>query len=304
MHTDDVQYWSRGPGYSVTDQQAVPIHGRELARRLRRAQNAAGLDGVALSRAAGMSESRVSRITNGVLCPPVADVIALLTVCGVVGDERDRLLDLCHPRHEADTLRISDGTQWEAFLYHAGQADRLTEYQPLMIPWIAQDEEYVKAYWSPLRTRRGPGPWTAKLNRGDAAGLLGRLSRAELLVHEWALRAPVTGLAARSAQMHGLLTLSKASNIALRVIPASWVLPTTAVSGFTVLEFANRRTVVYREEPASAVFVDDPVQVAAHLEIVRQLRQIALKPQRTSELVKQIKDEPAPDLAPADLFPG
>ena len=104
--------------------------------------------------------------------------------------------------------------------------------------------------------------------------------------------------------MHDLLTLSKASNMSLRVIPASWVLPVTALSGFTVLEFVNRPTVVYREEPASGVFIDEPEQVAAHLRIVREIRQLAMKPQRSKELVTQIKDAPAPDLVPVELFPA
>ena len=103
--------------------------------------------------------------------------------------------------------------------------------------------------------------------------------------------------------MHGLLTLSKAPNVSLRVIPSSWMLPATAVSGFTVMEFGNLSPLVYREEPTSSVFIDDQDQVAAHLEIVREIRQVALNLPRSSELVKQIKNEPRPDLALVDLFP-
>ena len=170
-----------------------------------------------------------------------------------------------------------------------------------MIPWLAQTDEYAPVYWLPPNR---PGPWTAKLNRGDAIELPAGLDQVELLVHEWALRTPVGTQSVRSVQMHGLRTLSMASNLSVRVIPADWVLPVTALSGFTLLEFADRLTLLYREEPASSVFIDDPDQVAAHLEIVRQLRQIALNPSRSRELMERIKDEPAPEVVPIDLFPG
>jgi hypothetical protein len=231
-------------------------------------------------------------MTTGMLFPSVADVASMLAVCGVVGEERDQILDLAHPRHDGDVVRISDGTQWDAFLYHASEAAEWIEYPPLMIPWLAQSKDYLHAYWTQSQFHDQQGLWRAKLRHGPAARLKADLDKIELLVHEVALRPLVATRAARSAQMTALLKLCRAQKVFLRVIPATYAIPATAQSGFTVLKYTDRPDIVYREEPISGVFIDDPDQVAAHLEIIRQLRRAALSRAEVSALLEEIRDEP------------
>lgn len=128
--------------------------------------------------------TKVSRMMTGVLRPTLADAAALLAICGVVGDERDHILDLCHPRHDGDALRLSDGTQWDAFLYYAQDAVRMVEYQPLMIPWIAQTKSYRETCWS----SSAPQQWPGKFDHDGAATLWLDKASVELLVDEAALR--------------------------------------------------------------------------------------------------------------------
>jgi hypothetical protein len=270
----------------------APIHGRELGRRLRAAQRAAGIDGVQLATQLDKSEAWVSRMTGGMHFPSVADVASMLAVCGVVGEERDQILDLAHPRHDGDVVRISDGSQWDAFLYHAGDAAEWSEYAPLMIPWLAQSKDYLHAYWTRSQFHDQHGLWRAKLRHGQATRLKADLDKIELLVHEVALRALVATRAALSAQMTALLTLSRMKKVFLRVIPATYAIPAAAQSGFTVLKYTDRPNIVYREEPTSGVFIDDPDQVAAHLEIIGQLRRAALSSSEVSALLEEIRDEP------------
>jgi transcriptional regulator with XRE-family HTH domain len=283
-----------------TSKDNVPIHGRELGRRLRAAQKAARLTGLELSRAIGASNAKVSRILTGVSEPNLANAAAILALCRIVGTERDEILDLCHPRHDSAVLRLSDGTQWDAFLYHARQAIRLIEYQPLVIPWLVQDQAYNGAYHTvPDQQRR---PWSQKLNHGPAIDLLAGLERTELLVHEFALRAPIVNHTERSAQMHKLLTVSSRRKVTLRVIPQTWAIPIAALSGFTILEYKQKRTLLYREDPTGAVFVDDPNHVAVYGKILDQLRRAALTGPGSRFLIEQIRDEPAPVPEPEDPF--
>jgi hypothetical protein len=281
------QYNRRQP---VTDRDAVGIHGRELGRRLRAAQRAAGLDGIALARALGVTETKVSRMMNGVIHVGVADAAALLAFCGVVGEERDQILDLCHPRHDAGILRLSDGTQSDAYLYHGRDAVRLIEYQPLVIPWLAQTESYREACWSSPDRQM----WVGKLDHDGAAALWADKDWVELLVHEWALRTLIGARALWPAQVHGLLHLSTVMRMSVRVIPAHQLLPVTASSGFTLLEFARKRSLVFREDLTGGVFCDAAEQVETHRAIVAQLRGIALNRHRSRELLEQIASEPAP----------
>ena len=231
---------------------------------------------------------------TGVILPSVADAAALLAFCGVIGEERNQILDLCHPRPDAGVLRLSDGAQADAYLYHASEAVRLIEYQPLVIPWLAQTEPYRKACWSSLDRQMWPG----KLGHDGAAEVWTHKDWVELLVHEWALRTLVGARALWPEQLHGLLHLSTVMRVSVRVIPAHQVLPVTATSGFTLLEFARKRSLVYREDLTGGMFYDAAEQIETHRAIVAQLRGMALNRHRSRELLEQIASEPAPPARP------
>lgn len=300
MSAKNVARGHYNPRQPVPDRDTVGIHGRELGRRLRAAQRAAGLDGIALARALGINESRVSRMMNGIICPTVADAAVLLACCGVVGHERDQILDLCHPRHAEHVLRLSDGPQWDAFFYYARDAVRLVEYQPLMVPWLAQTEPYREVCWS------SPDPHlcAGKRDHESASALWADKDWVELLVHEWALRTLVGVRACWPEQLHGLLHLSTVMRVSVRVIPAHQMLPVAALSGFTLLDFAKKPSLVYREDPTGGGFWDSVEQVEKHRELVAQLRGLALNRHRSRELLKQIADAPAPAGRPVDQPPG
>ena len=178
------------------DRSGAPILARELGRRLRRAQDASGLSGITLARKLGVSTSTLSRMMTGVLVPTVAEAAAVLALCGVSGDTRDRVLDLCHPRHDDGILRLTDGAQWDAFLFHSARAIRLIDYQPMMIPWVAQTYDYAAAWLSrPLGKPEYVLTTSMDKPTAEARSAIPTLrpgtSRVELIVHEWALRTPV-----------------------------------------------------------------------------------------------------------------
>jgi hypothetical protein len=61
-----------------------------------------------------------------------------------------------------------------------------------------------------------------------------------------------------------------------------------------LLEFAKKRSLVYREDLTGGMFYDAAEQVETHRAIVAQLRGIALNPHRSRELLEQIASQPAP----------
>ncbi|MDQ3276542.1 MAG: helix-turn-helix domain-containing protein, partial [Actinomycetota bacterium] len=71
------------------------MRSRELGEGLRRAMEAAGLTGVEAARRLDWSPSRVSRMLSGTRGTTKVDVAMFLTVCGVRGRERKRLLAVC-----------------------------------------------------------------------------------------------------------------------------------------------------------------------------------------------------------------
>lgn len=275
---------------------AATIQARELGRRLRRAQKLAGLDGITLARALGTSESRVSRMMTGFVIPTMAEAAALLALCGVSGENRDRLLDLCHPRHDRGILRLSDDVQWDALVFHAGESNRLVEYQPLVIPWLVQTEEYSAA-WFARPTAKGGQHSVASHNSPSTVARLAlremasELAWVELIIHEHALRAPVGDRKVRLDQMRRLLQVSRKQKALVRVVPTGCALPASALSGFTMLGFPNKLSLAFREDPTGGVFFDDPVVVEVHRRIVERLGQLALDVAGSRALIGQIADE-------------
>jgi hypothetical protein len=304
MSRVDVDYGYPGRRQAPRNGETVTIQGRELGRRLREAQRAARLDGNVLSKALDLSPSVVSRMMTGKLVPSVAEAAALLAVCGVSSEARERILDLCHPRHDRGILRLSDGAQWEAFLHYADGAVQLTDYQPVVIPWLAQTEDYTEAVLTATTTPAAVAAGAMESSPGTrldgdpvaarqrATLVPERRERTELIVHEWAVRAPVGDHSVRVEQMRHLLGLSKSAKMSVRVIPASYPPPVTALWGFTILDYAHLPSLIYLEDPTSGVFLDDPAQVTAYRNIMTQLDQIVLDRQRSRELLEQLADEP------------
>lgn len=283
----------RDPGRATKQ---LTIHGRELGRRLRQAQAAAGMDGVALANALGVSPSTLSKIMNGSFVPTATEAAALLALCKVNGKARDRILDLCHPRHDTGILRLTDGAQWDALLFYTGEAAQLIEYEPLMIPWLVQTEDYITALLSPPDGKEDH-PVTTSMDkpsvktRAALRNLRPRLAWVELIVHEWALRAPIGTPLVRLVQLRQLLRMSELAKVSLRVIPARYSLPVTALSGFTILEFDDKPSLLFREDPTGGVFCDDAVQVASHRRLAGHLSSIALDFHSSRALIEEIAEE-------------
>ncbi|HEY2701446.1 MAG TPA: helix-turn-helix transcriptional regulator [Pseudonocardiaceae bacterium] len=279
------------------------IHSRELARRLRRAQTVAGLDGITLARALELSETKLSRIMNGVVVPSLAEAAAVMALCGVAGQARDRVLDLCHPRHDRGILRLSNDTQWEALGFHAAEASRVIEYQPMLIPWLAQTESYSRAWFAPPMEKAGQLV-TASMDTPSPAArsalreLLAAMNDVELIIHERALRAPVGDVATQLTQLRHLRRVSGLRTVSLWTVPDGRALPVRALSGFMILDFKDKPSLVFREDPTGGVFFDDPGEVTLHRRIVEHLGQIASDVRDSRKLIEHIIDECDPGSDP------
>lgn len=94
--------------------------------------------------------------------------------------------------------------------------------------------------------------------------------------------------------MRRLLQLSRKRKALVRVVLAGCAIPVSGLSGFTVLGFSNKSSLVFREDPTGGVFFDDPVAVEAHRRIVERLGQLALDVVSSRVLIEQIaKDHQA-----------
>lgn len=263
------------------------IRGRELARRLRQAQQQANLDGRRLAAVIDKSPPVMSRILTGKIMPQAVDVAALLAACRVTGPHRDQILDLCDPRHDSDLLRLRADEQWGAYRAFVADTERLTDYQPLMIPWLAQTSDYTRAYVTHLP----PGyddPDAAHTAVRNAVTTVDGLRRVEFLLHESALRIPVGDPELMSEQAHHLLRLSVRPQISLRMITTDLAPQHPIPGGFTLLDFPDHPSVIYRDDPTAGLFLDGARDVATYRMVTGRLSAIALNEQQSHRLLTHI----------------
>ncbi|HEX5403531.1 MAG TPA: helix-turn-helix transcriptional regulator [Pseudonocardiaceae bacterium] len=266
---------------------AYSIRARELGRHLRSAQEQSGLNNKTLAHHLGWSESRLSRVLSGRASSGDVDVSAFLAVCGVTGEGRAAILRLCRPNADANVLRLPADEHIGAYLAHSSDAAALFEYQPSLVPWIAQIPDYARAALS---------TWQSESDRSSEQlarrlGLATLINRPEvsLLVHEWALRNPVGTADLMSEQAHYLLRLSVRTNVSIRVIPLKSV--AMPVGGFAFLEFPDYDTFVYREEATAGLFIGDVDEVRTYRELRRALYAVALDDAASRDLLNVIATE-------------
>jgi hypothetical protein len=154
----------------------------------------------------------------------------------------------------------------------------LVDVQPLMIPWLAQTPDYTRALL-PAAT-----DWR---DRRLAVGLVQR-PQVDLILHEAALRTPVGDAGLMSEQLAHLRRLSARPSVSVRIVPAGHAVQAVGYGPFTVLEFTDKRPVVYREEPGVGVFVDNGQELKAYRAVIDHLDAVAFTPERSRELIGQI----------------
>src|SRR5690242_5811070 len=115
----------------MTPDQKTTIRSRELGDALRLAMERANLSGRHAAHVLGWSETKVSRILTGRQPVTEADVSALLALCLVTGDEKERLLGLAREHDQRGWLQgYGSGLpeQLRTLINHENQATVITEF--------------------------------------------------------------------------------------------------------------------------------------------------------------------------------
>lgn len=261
------------------------VRSRELGRRLLSAQQRAGFNGFQLAEKLEWSASRLSRTMTGLRAASDIEVATILGLCGVIGDEREAILQLSRP-YEDTSLRLPADEHWPVYLVHASEAVRLCEFQPLIVPWMLQTPDYTRAL---IVDGAQPTTWEAQIAaRRVAVGLL-RRPRVDVFIHEWALRTPPTDCEdMMSDQLHHLLRLSVRPEVSLRVVPRGRGMYSGQHGGFTLLEFRSSGPALYRADHVCGMLLDNHPAVATYQSTVRSLDVVALGEEESRGLISEI----------------
>jgi transcriptional regulator with XRE-family HTH domain len=271
------------PNQHPTANRESTVLGREVGLRLRQAMQAAGLTGKQMARLLGHDESRISRWLTGRIPISAMDVVAFLVTCGVVTRLHEPVLRLV--RETSTALRLTGSAQAAGYRDHIGEADSITEFACLELPWMVRTTDYTRAI---AERSTEADLWAGVHQQAESLLTSSRPPQVTVLVHEWVLRTPTGGPAVMADQLDHLVRLSSWQRISVRVLPINARSPAGGLIPVGMAQFAEQWPVLYRHEADALLLWDDPAEVAAHRVTLAQLAKAALDEQQSLAVMNHL----------------
>ena len=275
------------------------VRRKRLGIELRRLREQASLTCEEVGERLECSGTRISRIETGRMGIKPGDVRELLEVYGVAGTEADSLVQLAREARRKGwwhTYGQVLPTWFEAYVGLEGEAVRLRDFQPLVIPGLLQTEDYARAV-----LRAAPNAGSAEdidrqvALRMERQAILGQASPPDLWVvlGEGVLRVNVGGASIMRAQLRRLTDVAERSGVTLQVLPFTTGAYVHPISPFTVLDFSDIAdpTVVYLEHLTGSLFLEHPDEVRRYTVVFDHLRAEALGTGPSIDLIGRLTAE-------------
>ncbi|MFL6127244.1 helix-turn-helix domain-containing protein [Actinophytocola sp.] len=258
-----------------------------------------GWTAMALAEALGWSNSKVSRIVTGARRAHPDDVIAILAVLGVVGRDRDELVEFARglgrtnwwqehgtrPHGQSSVLRRIELA-----------ATQITTYSGDMVYPPLQTLGYLRLFVA-NHTPEGHDEFVADRYEAqqqllDASLNLVSFIDARALTHGGIPRETM------SDQLHHLLRLTVRPDITIRVIPET-AAPRRSGS-FTLMTFAKHPPLVYLEHLNTSAYLEHPDTVGGYRSHVAYLRNLAMDAETTRTWLLGLADRLGPAMEADD----
>ncbi len=213
---------------------------------------------------------------------------------GAGSDERALLVQLAADAGKRGWWNAYGDVFTGSYVADEAVAVQIRTWEPLLVPGLLQTEKYT---WALFQTR-----WP-----DDAEGVqrrvIARMARRTLLsrpdaptlvaiVDEAVLRRPVGGTDVMREQLRELLR--PRDNVTLRVVPFAVGAHPGLEGGFVLLDFPEETTFpteVYAESIAGDLYPESADQIARISLAYDRLDRLALTPERSAELIRQIVEE-------------
>lgn len=287
---------------------------RELGARLRSMRLDHGLTVEQVAEQLLCSPSKVSRMETGQRAATLRDVRDLCGIYGVTDQaEITRLMDLAREGKQQAWWQPYDLDYFATYVDLEQAATGLAYYHTTVVPGLLQTVDYARAMfaWSlptgQLAAHFAEHPQDRRDNlieytpeRRDQLidvrlrrqrHLLTRDPAPDLVavLDEAVLHRMVGGPAIMGAQLRHLVEVSAMSNLALQVIPFGAGAHPAMDNIFTILQFDDPApSIVYVEGLMGWLYLEREQEVARYGQVLEHLRSVALSPQETTELIKEI----------------
>lgn len=271
----------------------ISVRQRRVSAELRSLRVARGLSCKDVARALGCSESKISRMETGERGLYADDVAAVMGFLQAPAKIRHEVLDLVRNGEQRNWHEIHGRlpTSWKDLIKFEGEAGALYNYEPLLIPGLAQTPDYT-------RTIIQHGHDT--LSESDVDALVAaRISRQvvlgrsdgpdlHLMVEEMVLRRRMGDPIMMYGQLQHLLAVMVRRNITLQVVPFDMEAAVATDGALLILEFPDQPTLVYEESRTTSTFLEDEEHIARTRLAWQRLHAVALSPDDSTRLIADI----------------
>jgi transcriptional regulator with XRE-family HTH domain len=272
------------------------VRRQRLGTELRKLREAHGLKGKDVVAELGWrAQSKLTRIEKGDSRTEVGDVLDLLDLYGVIGEDRDKLIVIAREAADRRALWRSIagvGDRQRSYAQIESGATLIREYQQFLVPGLLQIPEYTR-----IRVESGEDVQEDIEVEIDSRarelrqGLLVRDDppKYEAIIEEGALRRAVAPASVMRRQLKHLLEVSELSNVTLRVLLMERPVSNFFVphSSFSLYRFADPDdpTLVVLETLTSDVDIRDPDEIAPYETVYGWLTQAALSEAATRRMI-------------------
>ncbi|QYN25915.1 DUF5753 domain-containing protein [Amycolatopsis sp. DSM 110486] len=239
--------------------------------------------------------TRISNMFNARRGSKYIDVVKMLTLMGVIGDEAAEVYALCDDLDEPGFLETYPNlpAQVKTLVWHEERATAVAEFQSVIVPGLLQTAAYARA----LINETGNVPRPDDVDERVFARMSRQvtlskqpLAAFEFFIHEFALRLPVGGAdrSVMSGQLHQLLQLSVRPNLSIRIVPSELGGHPALAGHFKLMDSDVYRPVAYLDSEVSSLFLEKPEETNAYRDVLKRLRRVALGEAQSRELVASL----------------
>ncbi|MEV8614582.1 helix-turn-helix transcriptional regulator [Amycolatopsis sp. NPDC051373] len=280
------------------DDRYSTVRSRQLGVRLRELMEEHHWGVREMARRLGWPPTRISNMFNARRGSKYIDVVKMLTLMGVIGDEADEIYALCDDLDEPGLLETYPNlpAQVKTLVWHEERASAIAAYQEMIVPGLLQTPAYARA----LAEEAGTVP-----DRDDLDQLIfARMSRQTLLsrqplitfdffLHEFVLRLEVgrTDKSVMSGQLHHLLQLAVRPNVSIRIVPAALGGHAAVAGHFQLIDSEDFGPVAYIDSEVASLFLEKPEEIKAYRGVLKRLGSAALGEAESRELVADMAIE-------------
>ncbi|GLV77252.1 helix-turn-helix domain-containing protein [Streptomyces hygroscopicus] len=285
----------------MSEPRSAPTVGQVvLGKRLQDLREKAGFKRDEAARVLRVAPATVRRMETAEVALKVPYVQMLLDAYGITGEELDSFITLTEEANKPGWWQRFHDILPDWFSVHVsleGAAEMIRAYEPHFVPGLLQTEDYARAVMQTGAVGQS-SPQQAERHvalRMERQTLLTRRDppRLWVVMDETVLRRQVGSPAVMRRQIDRLLESTEMPHITLQVSEFSSGHHPGTYGPFVLFRFAvpELPDMVYVEYLTGAVYLDERIEVASHLEAMDRMAAQAATARRTKEILRDFRKE-------------